>query len=233
MQPNYSSACFTVAICKTCGTKYSKWTTPVSAGGMCSVCFEAELSKERNADSQENVSAVPIAPITDAQKHVATIRLRSFIPRSRSKVVFALVMACYSVALGRFVSAWAYVAHVRSPPREFYLRGGASDVVSLLVFAPLIESLILVGVFELVRRVRAPAVVQVFIAALFISEMHVWQWWPHAVIVLPAFCIQAASYLYWRERGPWKNAFWVSVSIHALSNVVPALNSVGYATRHA
>jgi hypothetical protein len=141
---------------------------------MCSVCFEAELSKERNADSQENVSAVPIAPITDAEKHVAPIRLRSFIPRSRSKVVFALVMACYSVTLGRFVSAWAYVAHVRSPPRAFYLRGSASDVVSLLVFAPLIESLILVGVFELVRRARAPAVVQVFIAALFISEMHVW-----------------------------------------------------------
>ena len=200
---------------------------------MCSVCFEAELSKERNADSQENVSAVPIAPITDAEKHVAPIRLRSFIPRSRSKVVFALVMACYSVTLGRFVSAWAYVAHVRSPPRAFYLRGGASDVVSLLVFAPLIESLILVGVFELVRRARAPAVVQVFIAALFISEMHVWPWWPHAVIVLPGFCIQAASYLYWRERAPWKDAFWVLVSIHALSNLVPALNTFGYATRHA
>jgi hypothetical protein len=222
-----------VAICKTCGTKYSKWTAPVSAEGKCSACFDAEPSKERDVDPQEDVSAVPMAPITDAEKHVAPIRLRSFIPRSRSKVVFALVMACYSVTLGRFVSAWAYVAHVRSPPRAFYLRGGASDVVSLLVFAPLIESLILVGVFELVRRVRAPAVVQVFIAALFISEMHVWPWWPHAVIVLPAFCIQAASYLYWRERGPWKNAFWVLVSIHALSNVVPALNSVGYATRHA
>ena len=119
---------------------------------------------------------MPVAPITDAEKHVAPIRLRSFIPRSRSKVVFALVMACYSVTLGRFVSAWAYVAHVRSLPRAFHLRGGASDVVWLLVFAPLIESLILVGVFELVRRVRAPAVVQVFIAALFISEMHVWPW---------------------------------------------------------
>ena len=222
-----------MAICKTCGTKYSKWTAPVSAGGKCSACFDAELSKERDVDPQENVSAVSIAPITDAEKHLAPIRLPSFIPRSRSKVVFALVMACYSVTLGRFVSAWAYVAHVRSPPRAFYLRGGASDVVSLLVFAPLIESLILVGVFELVRRARAPAVVQVFIAALFISEMHVWPWWPHAVIVLPGFCIQAASYLYWRERAPWKDAFWVLVSIHALSNVVPALNYVGYATRHA
>ena len=223
-----------MAICKTCGTKYSKWTTPVSAKGVCAACFETELSKERNADAepQENVLA-PISPVTEVERRITPIRLSSFIPRTRSKVVFALVMACYSITLGRFVSAWAYVAHVRSPPRAFYLRGGASDVVSLLVFAPLIESLILVGVFELVRRARAPAVVQVFIAALFISEMHVWPWWPHAVIVLPGFCIQAASYLYWRERAPWKDAFWVLVSIHALSNLVAALNTLGYATRHA
>lgn len=222
-----------MAICKTCGTKYSKWTTPVSAGGMCSACFEAELSTERDADPQENVSAVPIASITDSEKHIVPIRLSSFIPRSRSKVVFALVMACYSVTLAYFVSTWAYVAHVRSPARAFYLRSGIPHIVSLLVFAPLIESLILVAVFELVRRARAPALAQVFIAALFVSETHVWPWWPHAVIVLPGFCIQAASYLYWRQRAPWKEAFWVLVSIHALSNVIPALNTFGHALRHA
>jgi hypothetical protein len=200
---------------------------------VCPACFETELSKERNADAepQENVLA-PISPVTEVERRITPIRLSSFIPRTRSKIVFALVMACYSVALLSFVSAWAYVAHVRSPPRAFYLRGG-SHFISLLIIAPLIESLILVGVFELVRRARAPAIVQVFIAALFISEMHVWPWWPHAVIVLPAFCIQAASYLYWRERASWKDAFWILVSIHALSNVVPALNTLGYATRHA
>jgi hypothetical protein len=45
-----------MGICKTCGTKYSKWTTPVSAKGVCAACFEAELSKELDADPQENVS---------------------------------------------------------------------------------------------------------------------------------------------------------------------------------
>ena len=221
-----------MAICNTCGTKYSKWTTPVSARGKCSACFEDDLSTERDADPQQDVVAVPIASTTEKEKRVAPIRFGSFIPGIRSKVVFALVMACYSVALLHFVLAWAYVAHVRSPPRAIYLRHG-SDIVSLLIIAPLIESLVLVGVFELVCRARAPAFVQVFIAALFVSESHVWPWWPHAVIVLPAFCIQAASYLYWRERETWKNAFWVVVSIHALSNVIPALNTLGYATRHA
>jgi len=224
-----------VATCKTCGKKYSKWTTPVSARGVCRQCFEAELNPEHEVEErrQRDVSPDPPMPETPQKKSMVPIRLTSFIPRGRSKVVFALVMACYSVTLGRFVSAWAYVAHVSSPPRAFYLHGGASDVVLLLVFAPLIESLILVGVFELARRARAPAVVQVFVAALFISEMHVWPWWPHAVIVLPGFCIQAASYLYWRERASWKDAFWVLVSIHALSNLVPALNTFGYSTRHA
>ena len=201
---------------------------------MCSDCFKGELSKERDVDPPENVPAAPVESITDAQKPIVPIRLRSFIPRSRSKVVFALVMACYSVALAHFVSAWAYVSHLRSPPRAFYLRStGISHVVDLLVFAPLIESLILVAVFELVRRARAPAIAQVFVAALFISETHVWPWWPHAVVVLPGFCIQAASYLYWRQRAPWKEAFWVLVSIHVLSNVIPALNTFGYAMRHA
>ena len=201
---------------------------------MCSACFEAEVSKERDTDRQEDVSAVPIASVTDAEKPIVPIRLRSFIPRSHPKVVFALVMACYSVTLAHLVSAWAYVAHLQSPPRAFYLRStGISHVVELLIFAPLFESLILVAVFELVRRARAPAVAQVFVAALFISETHVWPWWPHAVVVLPGFCIQAASYFYWRQRASWKEAFWVLVSIHVLSNAIPALNTLGHAMRHA
>jgi hypothetical protein len=101
-----------------------------------------------------------------------------------------------------------------------------------LIAAPLIESLFLVGVFELVRRFRAPEAVQVLVAALFISEAHVWRWWPHAVIVLPSFCIQAASYLYWR-RTSWRIAFWVVASIHSLINVIPALSAfAAYAARH-
>ena len=219
-----------MAICNICGIKFSKWITPVSGGGMCSACFEADLSKERDAAPQENVLATPP---TEAENRIGPIRLISFVPRSRSKAVFALVMGCYSVTLAYLTSTWAYVAHVRSPPRAFYLRGGSTDVIGLLVVAPLFESLVLVGVFELMRRVHAPRVAQVFVAASFISALHVAPWWPHAVIVLPSFCIQAASYLYWRERGPWKDAFWVLVSIHALHNLIPALNTLGHSIRHA
>jgi len=217
-----------MAFCKTCGKKYSKWTTPVSARGVCDDCFESELNSGREAQAKESVSAAKIPP---TEKRHAPIRIRSFIPRTRSKVVFALVMSCYCIAAGLFVSTGASVAGVRRPPRSFYFTGDAADVFGGLVFAPIVESLMLVGVFELLRRLRAPDWVQVVASALFISELHVWGWWPHAVIVLPPFLIQAASYLYWRRRS-WKEAFWVLVSIHALNNVIPILSAVGRAMRH-
>jgi hypothetical protein len=219
-----------MAICKTCGNKYSKWTTPLSAKGVCRDCFESEFSNEPEADPADLVSSSGNPP---AAKPNVRIRLTSFIPRSRSKVVFALVMSCYCITLSYFISTWRRAAHVQSPAAAFYLDYGnpVGNVISLLLFAPVVESLLLVGVFELVRRAHAPEVVQVLVAALFISEAHVWPWWPHAVIVLPSFCIQAASYLYWR-RSSWKTAFWVLVSIHALNNVNSALSAIGYAARH-
>jgi hypothetical protein len=223
-----------VAICKTCGKKYSKWATPVSARGVCGECFEAELSHEAEVEEQRQQDLPPAPTILERppRKSMLPIRLRSFLPRGRSKIVFALVMGCYCFVVGSFVSTWAGVAGVRRPPRSFYLTGGAADIFGALVFAPIIESLMLVAVFEGLRRVRAPDWVQVFASALFISELHVWPWWPHATIVLPSFLIQAASYLYWR-RTSWKDAFWVLVSIHALNNVIPTLSAVGRAMRHA
>jgi hypothetical protein len=220
-----------MAICKICGKKYSKWTTPVSAREVCGDCFGSEPNNRPEVIPREGVSSSGIPP---AQKRNGRIHVSSFLPRSRSKVVFVLVMSCYCIALGFFISAWRRAAQVQSPPAAFYLdyRDPVGNVISLLLLAPIIESLLLVGVFELVRRARAPEMVQVFVAALFISEAHVWPWWPHAVIVLPGFCIEAASYLYWR-RSSWKTAFWVVVSIHALSNLIPALSSIARATWHA
>jgi len=216
-----------MAICKICGTKYSKWTTPVSARGLCADCFESMLSDEREFKPEEPVLPPAIAA---TEKHKIRIRLTSFIPRSRSKAVFALVMSCYCVTLSHFIAAWARALHIRPPPPAFYLSGGIGDVFGLLCVAPIIESLILVAVFELVRWAHAPTTVQVITAALFISEAHVWPWWPHGVIVLPAFCIQAASYLYWC-RDSWKTAFWVVASIHALNNFIPAVSAIGRSIR--
>jgi hypothetical protein len=136
------------------------------------------------------------------------------------------------VTLSYFIATWARALHIPPPPRSFYLSGGIGDVFGLLAFAPIFESLILVIVFELVRRAHASDPVQVITAALFVSAAHASPWWPHAVIVLPGFCIQSASYLYWR-RTSWKTAFWVVASIHALSNSISAVSAIGRAIHHA
>jgi hypothetical protein len=46
-----------MAICKTCGKKYSKWATPVSARGVCCDCFEVELRNEREVEPQQQLSS--------------------------------------------------------------------------------------------------------------------------------------------------------------------------------
>jgi hypothetical protein len=144
-------------------------------------------------------------------------------------------MSCYCVSISYLIIAWAGVARVESPPPAFYsiVDDPVGDVLVLLVFAPIVESLMLIGVFEVVRRASAPDPVQVLTAALVISVGHVWPWWPHSFIVLPAFCIQSAAYAYWRRRGSFKQAFWIVASIHALNNAIPALSTIRFAMREA
>jgi hypothetical protein len=51
-----------MSICKTCGKKYSKWITPVSARGVCGDCFEAELGQERKAKPPIDMALATTAP---------------------------------------------------------------------------------------------------------------------------------------------------------------------------
>jgi hypothetical protein len=51
--------------------------------------------------------------------------------------------------------------------------------------------------------------------------------------VLPAFCVDGAAYLYWRQRDSWKVAFAVVASIHALSNSISAIYTLGYLLQKA
>jgi hypothetical protein len=201
----------------------------VSAQGVCGDCFQTEANNVQEVELQEEPPPSDI--VEPAKRRSVPVRLKSFIPRTRSPVVFALVMACYSITLISLVGGLARAAHLRRPSPPFYVRGNPVDIISLLVAAPLIESLILIGIIELLRRVRAPEAAQIFTAALFSAAMHAPQWWPHAIIVLPSFCIQAASYLYWR-RTSWKTAYWVLVLIHSLTNLPAALSAFTYATRH-
>ena len=157
----------------------------------------------------------------------------SFLPRGDSKVVFALVTAAYSAVCSQFLSAFlrAFVSENISRVSPFAIRHPLFHVCELLIIAPLVESLIVVGIITLMRKLGAPALVQVLTTAWLISATHFRPTLLHGVVVFPAFCIMAASYIYWRKKAGWKCGYLVIVVTHLLLNVTPALPYAGYAFR--
>lgn len=161
-------------------------------------------------------------------------QLNAFLPRSASAFVFILVVVCYDWALTSFFAAIVRIFHFPPRPPSFWETHGdpTAQVIEALLFAPLFESCVLVGVIELLRWLRVSPVVQVFLGALLLAGPHsyTWGWEPYAFIVTPSFAIQAASYLYWRVVSRTRG-FAVTASIHALHNLVPAMSIIAYATR--
>src|SRR2546423_13578274 len=86
-----------MAICKRCGRKYSKFTTPVSARGVCRDCFSADFAAGEDNTLAEHPGPTPERQEIVPRQRIVSIRFISFLPRSRSKLVFVLVMACYGL----------------------------------------------------------------------------------------------------------------------------------------
>jgi hypothetical protein len=161
--------------------------------------------------------------------------LNTFVPRTESKLVFILVMACYSVTTASVIGAIVRAFHVAPPPIGLFANEHGeptAHVVDLLFLAPLLESLILLGLIELFRRLHLPAWLQVLLPALLIGILHSPRWWPRGFIVTPGFAIEACAYLYWRPASR-KIAYGVVAAIHALHNSIPALAVIAYAAWHA
>ncbi|MEY2487337.1 MAG: hypothetical protein QOH39_2985 [Verrucomicrobiota bacterium] len=244
-----------MAICKGCGRKYSKWTTPVSARGVCRECFESELENESAAKPQQFQSRQrlerpvpadpdPVSASADedavGEKAEASLKwtpppgIAGFLPRSNSKTVFILVMACYGFATSGFIRTLAAAFNAPAPPAGLFTLHGrpTARAWELLLFAPIVESLILIGTIELFRRLRAPAWTQVAYAALVMGFLHSVSWQPWGFIVAPAFAIQALAYLIWRSESR-KVGFAIVACIHALLNLMPAISVFAYGIRHA
>jgi hypothetical protein len=105
------------------------------------------------------------------------------------------------------------------PAPEFAMKGPLVFFL-LVVFAPLIETLIMGGVLSLLLRITTPPIA-ILLSAIGWGVAHSSQalgwglviWWP--------FLIFSTLYVVWRQRG-----FWLAVAIvtatHALQNVGPA-----------
>ena len=142
-----------------------------------------------------------------------------FLPRSDSKWVFAVVMVAYNHAVE---TLWSSLTYSFVPYREtHYVAYGWPYVLSrvghALVFYPVLETILLVGIIELLQAARAPAMVQVFVAVLAPCAVDGFRWWPHGLAVAPGFTLMAFAYLYWRPKSRW-DGFVIVVAIHALYN---------------
>ena len=160
----------------------------------------------------------------------------AFLPRSASPIVFVLVFACYDVTLVALFATVVRLFHFPPRPLSFWETHGdpTAHIIEGLVFAPVLETCILVGFIELLRLMRVPTVALVFLAgsALALPHSFTWDWSPYAFVVLPSFILQAAAYVYWR-RVSRKCGFAVVASIHAVANLFPALYTIAYVTQKA
>jgi hypothetical protein len=116
-------------------------------------------------------------------------KLESFLPRSGSAPVFVVTMACYSWVAAGFISSIVYLLHFRPPPPSVWeLRGlPLVGVISNLLVAPLLETCILIGAIELLRWLKSPGWLQVFLAAAILAG-------PHALGGAARICCHAGIY---------------------------------------
>jgi membrane protease YdiL (CAAX protease family) len=99
---------------------------------------------------------------------------------------------------------------------------GALSVALLVLFAPLVETLIMAAVLELLLRLRVPPGAAIVISSLGWGVAHslaapAWGlviWWP--------FLIFSILYVTWSRRSTWA-AIGIVTCVHALQNLAPAL----------
>lgn len=160
--------------------------------------------------------------------------LKGFLPRSESRAIYIFTMACYDIAIsllgGRLATSlglWVPVSSgaLSNAQRITALPWWHHAVVDLLI-SPVIESLVLIGIIELIRHLNFSVTSGIVVSTLFFSLLHsatipVW-----GIICIPAFFIESASYVYWRRISLWAG-FQTVVLLHFCSNVAPFLYSLG------
>ena len=98
-----------------------------------------------------------------------------------------------------------------------------------LVLAPILESLILIGLVEMLRILKCPRGAQIIIAAVAMGLLHSYSWGPRSLITAPAFGIWAAGYLYCEDISLGvKVGYVMIVASHFLHNLIPALADIVY-----
>jgi len=181
----------------------------------------------------ENSESTLVTPLIDSTNVVSRSLFESFLPRSRSKVIFLFVTYCYALTLigvtaqlMRLAGLWQVrVDSSNNVPR--YVRPGIDDTTlsDLLVVSPIVESLIMIGIIELLRRCRFRVAVQVVASVSVICLVHGFEYTFAAFSIAPGIFILAGSYIYWRRVSFWVGMRMI-IALHFLLNGLPAITVI-------
>jgi hypothetical protein len=157
-----------------------------------------------------------------------------FLPRSSSKAVFLFVMTCYSFTLKaviglviRLLGLWPVtidsLTHLPRLVRPGIDRSTGTIVTAIidpLVIAPIAESLVVIGIIELLRRLNFNAVIQILVSASLSCFLHSIQYPFWGFEVAPVFFIGAAAYVYWRRVSFWSGTQMIILLHFFLNSIV-------------
>ena len=170
----------------------------------------------------------------DEELSVIPTWLRAFFPRSRSKAVFIFVMHCYSLTLASVTAQFIQLAgfwqtRVMEGDDNVlqYVRPGidGASLANQLVIAPILESFIIIGVIELMRRLRFGLTVQVVTSVSVVCLLHALDYVFWAFAIVPSFFIDAVTYIYWRRVSFWVGTQMI-IALHILFNSMPAITVI-------
>jgi len=140
-------------------------------------------------------------------------------------------MASYTWVTEDFIRSVFALFHNIPPPSEVLKSQGLlfQELITGLLAAPILETCVLIGIVELLRFLKSPGWLQVFLSTAILACLHAGGWGPRPLIVMPGFAIQAASYLWWRPASR-KKAFAVVACMHFLLNLIPAIYDIAIAS---
>lgn len=145
--------------------------------------------------------------------------LDRFLPKSQSKTVFIFTMTCYTFTLHYIVARLIWLFGF-SPTSN---RSITSTPIVPLLIAPVVESFVVIGLIELVRRLKFKLAVQIAVPVLVscFLESPLQPFW--GIRSAPLFFIGAASYIYWRGVSFW-TAAQIVILLHFFYNALVFLN---------
>jgi hypothetical protein len=161
------------------------------------------------------------------------LNTEAFLPRSDSKAIIALALGAYSIVLERLIFLLVRVfTSTRQPRGMFAGYGPWAEALDSVILFPIVAGTVLVATIELLRLLRMPPVLQIFVAAATSCAINGILWRPFGIVVAPLFLLSAYAYLRWRSDSWWV-ALAYTILIIFVSSLPSGISVFQHATRSA